>query len=227
MVKYVWHNKFKRQTYTSTTTQIYGFHHICLLNNGRDIFEEQLKTIQSSGLYDNTTTIFCSILGDGTINLPSKYVVIYQSADMSCYERKILEYMHQNSRTNIGMYWYIHTKGVSKYNHINYPNLRDWRILMEYWLIRKWKDRYNDLNNNDVVGINYTNAPHPHFSGNFWWARSDYIANNPTDFNYTEYLEPEMWVCKSKPRVLCAYDSKLYHHHFTTPYPSSYYIHNF
>jgi hypothetical protein len=223
MVKYVWQNNFKPSLQHQLPSKIYGFHHICLLNNGKTIFEEQLETITTSGLYKNTETIFCSILGDGTITLPPKYVVIYQSVDMSCYERKILEYMQQHSTTNIGMYWYIHTKGVSKYNHINYPNLQDWRVLMEYWLLHKWKECYDKLNDYDVIGINYIVVPSPHFSGNFWWARSDYVKKNPTNFNYIEYLEPEMWICKSNPKLLCTYDSKLYHNHFTTPYPSTLY----
>lgn len=220
--------RFQNIQIKNNTKPIFGFHHICLLNNGADIFKEQLETIVSSGLYNATTQIFCSIVGAGSdvFELPDKYNVVYQSEDMSSGERKILEYMYVSSNIHIGSYYYIHTKGVSRFNHPFYQNIKDWRLLMEHFLIVHWKNRHNELLNCDVVGINYMTYPLPHFSGNFWWTKSDYISRSPVTFNYKDYLEPEMYICSSRPvKILCVYNTNLGHTHFSTPFPKSLYSH--
>ena len=222
---------------------IFGFHHICLLNNGADIFKEQLETIVSSGLYNATTQIFCSVVGAGSdvFELPSKYKVVYQSEDMTNAERKILEYMYASSNIHIGSYWYVHTKGVSHFGKETYNNVKDWRVMMEYFLIRKWVNCYKHLANNDIVGTNFTKGHYfnfksgldlmfnlkvgPHFSGNFWWTRSDYVSTHPPILPQDDYLSPEMWICgRAAPkRIICLFNSKLYWNHSSNRYPPEFY----
>lgn len=168
---------------------------------------EQIEKIKLSGLYDASKLIFCSVLGElpESFSLPEKYKIIFQSNDTSCYERKILEYMYNFSLNINGSFWYIHTKGTSKTDHPKYNHLVSWRKYMEHFIIKRWQRCLSDLKSYNVVGVNYSRIISPHFSGNFWWAKSTYVRTNPPNFNYTEYFEPEMWLFKNNPsyRTYC------------------------
>jgi hypothetical protein len=201
---------------------IYGFHHICFDKNGKEIFEEQLKTIRDSGLYDASHTIFCSVLGNkNNYTLPSKYKVIFTSKDGKAYERPVLEHMYKHSLTNPGKYWYIHTKGISHFRTKRYEPVRDWRVYMEYYLIKNWKRCVADLDNYDIAGVNYATNP-SHYSGNFWWARSSYIKTNNPNFTYKDYYETEMWLCKGKNPIGISYHTSNALHYENRYSPSEY-----
>jgi len=68
-----------------------------------------------------------------------------------------------------------------------------------------------------VSGVNYCLDPWPHMSGNFWWARADYIATlqHPTkesfkrekeDFGPIERMNFEKWVGMKDPSVFSFYN---------------------
>lgn len=66
---------------------------------------------------------------------------------------------------------YFHTKGVS---HPDNRAVQDWRKYMEHFLFQGPSDKVLQ-NRADTCGVNFHTTPWPHYSGNFWWARSDYI----------------------------------------------------
>lgn len=212
-----------RLNFQKPSKNIYGFHHICFLNNGEDIATEQINTIKESGLYDATTQIFCSIMGSipDTFQLPSKYIIIYKSSDTKQAERKILEYMYQFSHQTSGKYWYIHTKGVTRFGTPLYKNVESWRRYMEFFVLQNWKQCSIDLEHYDVVGVNYQTDPLPHLSGNFWWSKSSYVARNPTNFNFSYNTETEMWICRQHPRVKSYHQSNV--NHYLVEYPKTCY----
>jgi len=201
--------------------KIYGFYHICTINNWKEIVQEQLCKIVKSGLYDETEKIFVSIIGNECNWIPSldgnilnKCVIIYTSQDTSCYERKILEYMREFSYQceENDKYYYLHSKGIKWYDNIYvYINVQDWRRYMEYFIIEKYKSCVQDLAEYDVCGVNFSENPKRHFSGNFWWARSGYIKKLPTKIN-DDYLDPEMWLCSSNPKHKNYFSSGINHY---------------
>ncbi len=72
---------------------------------------------------------------------------------------------------------YTHTKGVSvpKDKH-----KRQWRRVMAARMIGEWKRNLERLQQADVVGCAWqSSVDFPHFCGNFWWARSDWLTNLP------------------------------------------------
>lgn len=183
---------------------IYGFHHICLINNGIDILFDQINSIKASGLYLASNKIFCSVLGriPSGFTFPYKYETVYTSTDTSSYERKILEYMYLFSKENTGNFWYVHTKGVTRNSNVVLnANIKIWRKYLEYFVIERFEDCIKYLENYDVVGVNYRCIPKSHFSGNFWWTTSDYVKTNPPDFDYNYYYETEMWICKNTTKT--------------------------
>lgn len=185
--------------YATVPNNIYGFHHICFDKNGREVFEEQFKALTESGLYNATTTIFASVLGNRNgYQLPSKYKIIHEATSGKAAERPILEFMQRNAATRPGKYYYLHTKGISHVGTPKYQHMRDWRMYMEHFIVYGWRRCVTDLDEYDIAGILYQPSP-PHFSGNFWWTKSSYIANNPTNFDYKYYYETEYWLCKGVP----------------------------
>jgi len=129
-----------------------------------------------------------------------------------------------------GYVFYIHTKGVS---HI-LPGRRvfqdDWRNMMEYYIIEKHEEclHYFNATKADIIGTNwhlgdgYMGATPrmcgglkatPHFSGNFWWARNEYIRKLPEIFPIKKSkYECEFWIGLANPKVLEIWNSGVFHH---------------
>lgn len=202
---------------------IYGFHHVCFLNNGLQIFEEQVERIVNSGLYKQATTIFFTALGPPPANYtyPDKYQVIYMEQSTFTYERKILEFMYNFAQSNAGDYFYIHTKGVSHHGKHNYSCIEDWRRYMEYFLIDNWAICAKDLETYDVVGVNSRSYP-KHYSGNFWWAKSSYVKTTNPNFNYKDYYETENWILRDCLNFYNYYETNI--NHYYQNYPAYNYV---
>jgi len=226
----------KKRKQKGGNENIYGFHHICFKNNGQQIFEEQLQKLKDSGLYDASAKIFCSILGQrNNYVLPDKYEIIYENENTDVYERPIINYMYDNSSINEGKYWYIHTKGVRHYQTPSEKPVKDWRNYMEYFIITKWQQCVNDLNNYDVVGVNLQREPKIHYSGNFWWSKSSYIKTNEPEFKNDDattnifnwkYYDAELWVCngKQRPAKFLSYHTSGVQQHYNEEYPPEKYV---
>ena len=46
----------------------------------------------------------------------------------------------------------------------------------------------------DAVGCSLTKLPTLHFSGNFWWSKSEHLNKLPMTIG-NGYLDPEMYIC--------------------------------
>jgi hypothetical protein len=130
--------------------------------------------------------------------------------------------MQKTAAQRPGKYWYIHTKGISHYGTPRYELVRDWRVYMEHFVLKGWRRCAKDLDTYDIASVQFSVNP-CHFSGNFWWARSTYISTNPTNFNYKDYYETEMWLCRGKPLPIgiSYHFSKL--NHYESRYPPEMY----
>ena len=72
------------------------------------------------------------------------------------------------------------------------------------------------LKNVDTVGCNYINDGHPpHWSGNFWWAKSNYIAKLPECGHL--YYDPEFWLHQLNPTFFELHNSGV--NHYQSRYP--------
>ena len=86
---------------------------------------------------------------------------------------------------------YIHTKGV-RHNNQNI-NVQDWIEYLSYFNIVKYKKCIEILDDYDAVGVNLTKENPIHYSGNFWWSKSDYI-NKLDVCKFICYNSPEFWL---------------------------------
>ena len=116
---------------------------------------------------------------------PKVEVVVYSE---NREELSTLKWIRDYAKDNPGDYiLYFHTKSITNQNAAT----EDWRRYMEYFAIERWKDCVAKLEEGyDCCGVMWnTNTPigvWPHFSGNIWWATTDYINT----LNH-EYLEKE------------------------------------
>jgi hypothetical protein len=124
---------------------------------------------------------------------------------------------------------FLHQKGVTKNAE---PLMRDWRHLMSYFNIEKWKECVEKMDEGyDTVGVNWKGEGEPpHYSGTYWWAKSSYIKKlpflkKPSDngnqcqffHTYNYRFEGEFWIGLGKPNAYSMHDSNT--QHYTDLYP--------
>ena len=54
-----------------------------------------------------------------------------------------------------------------------------------------------------------------HFSGNFWWAKTQYVSKLPSLIEKTVNVNPndaEFWLCQNNPSVYELHNSKINHY---------------
>jgi len=160
-------------------------------------------------------------------------VLTHYSNDCRLFEiptlNKIKEFSKNNQNVNI---LYIHTKGVSYPD--DYHEESDWIDMMLHFLFDV-KCLYL-LNNYDTLGCNYTTdgynydksgnkttiAP-AHYSGNFWWAQSEYLKNLETlSEENVNKNDGEYWLMKNNPKYYELYKSGI--NHFKKRYTPEMYI---
>jgi hypothetical protein len=196
------------------------FYHICVKSStdALNIIEEQLNTIRNSELYDLLDKVNCCLVGDDQMNFIHLFQKIPRYGDKfkvsktgfkdTSYERFTLNHMKDNIKED-GLYLYLHSKGVTKTTN---DNIKDWRRCMEFFLIKNAKKCIEKLNEGyDTVGImKHPWAPHPHYSGNFWWATGNYLKKLFNEKQImSDYTGPEMFVLSNNPK---AYDFYPIHH---------------
>ena len=205
---------------------IYIYYHICIIGDRwPSIINNTIKYIKKSGLYDKMTQMKCFILGQLNISLVKslidpKILLVESHSNVKKYERYTLNHLWDDCQQNNFDVLYLHTKGVVG---ISTKKKIDWNWIndMLYCNCYNHNKITKLLVNYDTVGTKYTNYTiGPHYSGNFWWSKSEYIKHlNRTIGN--KYLDPEAWLLKkfknnkhiniiknSKTQIVDRYNSK-------------------
>jgi len=206
----------------------YCFIHSCNLETvGTNRLEYLIKRIEESKSIDIFEKIYIINIGIPVENnYGSKYELINYNTDPTLYEaptlNKLQEFSSKNHNCNI---LYIHTKGI-RYN-VNDQKENDWIELMLYFLLDKHNDCIQKLNENyDTVGCNYYyksyNHIPPHFSGNFWWASTNYLKSmNKLDENLRDRGTCEFWLFRNAPLFYTLHNSRI--DHYNDIYPKQLY----
>lgn len=194
-------------------------YHVGVIGAWREIVEEQLELLEKSGLGESSERIFVTIAGLSEVSghelidaifkkhsFFSKMTFEYHES-ITCYEfpsiRKIQEIAQRNPQAKI---CYFHTKGASyplKFTNPNHlENVKQWRKVMEYFNIMKWKKCYEALEAVDACGIEWgkTEPQKPSiFAGNFWWANGSYV--NRCQLNTRDRYDCEEFIGTGHPKV--------------------------
>jgi hypothetical protein len=185
------------------------FVHLALLSRSQERIEQYLSLMRKSGLLDTVHRVYIDCIGSDSlpnISQYSSYPITVQRLSNNLEDNEFVtqhhlwEYARENPETFI---LYLHTKGVGK--EINLA-IEDWIAYMTYFLIEKWPICVNQLDSNKTVGVDLRPEFHLHYSGNFWWARADFIKDLPDPFHFRELEKypnalnswrhnAEFWIC--------------------------------
>ena len=204
--------------------ELYIFYHCCTRGNWEKIIPEQLLKLKNSTLFSKVRKIYIGNLGE--INVLKLYgedpkmELLFYHKNCGLMEKPTLKALRKMAQQKPDAYFlYFHSKGITTWEG-SFPNIQDCRYFLEYFMIEKWEKCVEALNEGfDVVGVNYTNDPRDHFSGNFWWAKGSYLASLP-DLK-KGYYESEFWLFRNKPRYKCLFKSGV--HHYYQPFPKERY----
>jgi GR25 family glycosyltransferase involved in LPS biosynthesis len=193
----------------------YCFIHSCNVNGDISRLQHLLKSIKLI----NFEKIFINNIGQ---NLELDIPTIQHSDNILEYEIPTIHLLHEFSKKNSGNILYLHTKGTG--HSKDAQNINDWIDMMLFFLVEQWPVALHELESCDTVGCNYHNqdssrAP-PHFSGNFWWAKTDYLAKLPKCG--PNKFDAEFWLHLENPKFKCLHDTGGMNHYFNE-YPSKNY----
>jgi hypothetical protein len=173
------------------TRPIYGVYFICCMGNYLNILKNQVDKLIESGLYHQSHLILCFVCNQTNECLSflqnyNKMQIISTSENL--YERfAINNYKSYLPNSSYHLY-YMHTKGISQTGKC----FDDWRNLCDYFTISKWRLSVELLTYYDCVGTNLKNFPKKHYSGNFWWSKSEHL--NKLKNIQSGYLSCEMYL---------------------------------
>ena len=201
------------------------FCHLYQVNNWRNILDEQIQKICSSGLYGACDFIHLGING----NDPLPYTLPKISSIRNLYTvseadtlKALWEYSSQNPDSKV---LYLNSLGVTHYGTSWEYSKNSWRIYLEYFAIQRWKECIEKLEEYDTVGTefikesnywdskkNWREEFNWHYSGIFWWANSSYIQKLDPNYLYTDHdnnlrMRPEFWVGTLKPKYFSFYNT--------------------
>ncbi len=193
------------------------FYHVACLGDWKNVVAEQTRLLRHFGF----TKVTAGVLGqpldiDGVRSIASvngiELTIGFSDTELTRYEEPTLSMLHAASKTNHeSSYLYLHTKGVSA------PGDEfkvQWRRVMQKEVVAAWKRNAKLLEVADVVGVDWRTDPHfPHFCGNFWTARGDWLANLPLIEEYK--MSRRGWGVEGQNRRLACetwIGSRPYHH---------------
>jgi hypothetical protein len=209
----------------------YVFLHVCTIKNYQKIFDELWE--KSMPMINDSKKTFISIVGPYRLkcsNLPDNVNLIYHNENpithklptFNAFMRKSLMGNHnvhefptlnlikktcQNHKCHV---CYYHLKGVTitKRNH----PVNDQRRYMTYFNIENYKTCIDFLKKYDAVGVDLLDWPFKHFSGNFWWSRSEHINNLPIIKSIptvcgSERHKCEFWIGSIRGKYYCFHNS--------------------
>lgn len=97
--------------------------------------------------------------------------------------------IYNDCLTNDQIVAYIHSKGVTSYMRYldignndsveTFKRYYYWRQYLNWGAIENWKTMIQALETYDAAGVNLQQTPVPHFSGSFWWSKSEWIRKLP------------------------------------------------
>jgi hypothetical protein len=163
-------------------------YHAFLVGNWKELVEQQISRIVESGLYDQCDFFYMTVNKQDVpeeelLNLIERYKKI----DVEFTEFNHAEYLGIRKVKQIGESYddakilYFHTKGVSnnwrdyKTKEVSFTkseNVEFWREGLEYFVIDKWRDCVDLLDEYDNVGMSCNGG---WYWGNFWWTKSQHV----------------------------------------------------
>jgi len=188
------------------------FFHIATIGNYQAVVDEIFAAIYSSYLIDEVDNIFLGIVGDGDVFYKKdKVIELYREAKLDSYEIPTLLMLRNFARKSDGYVLYLHTKGVSLDAWYK-PQVDLLRKYMLYFTVFRSRSCKKALVSYETVGVDLHDIPSKHYSGNFWWARCDYVRMLPDfqdiDSQHGDRLKAELWICSRTQKNYGLWESR-------------------
>ena len=154
------------------------FYHVSILKHWQKSDAIIQQYLNDSGILKDCDNIFYCVNGDISKTNFTNGTVLHLSNDSTvAYEFPTLNFMHGYLHHNTTKALYIHTKGASSYDPKNENRILYWLDTMCYYNIGKYKKALDLLETYDAVGSGHTPGywPQAHFSGNFFWTKSEHV----------------------------------------------------
>ena len=170
------------------------------------IYQQQLHRLYTSGLIEAADYIHFGVNGDNEVfNVPKK-AIIKRNANWKEETETLIslrDFCNQNPDYKV---LYLHTKGASK----GTLTVNAWRLMMEYYVIDKWKECVSMLDEYDCVWSNLNTVGDTlwsdgsiskpvegsySYTGTFWWTNAKHIQTLNDDLLYSDYrIDRELWI---------------------------------
>ena len=210
------------------------FLHICTLGEYQKILDELVNNIIESGLLDSANELNICIVGDGFINKISNEKIKYNHVgNIEDFEFPTLQFIEDEINKTDFNFKVLYLNGLGVTNNSNFKI--SWRKYLSYFNIQCYGECVKALNDYDTCGVDWRTNPVPHYSGNFWWANSNYLKklpkiqtlnkpNSPIILTLRHNAEMYIGMCSTvNPRVLHQSNISQYERHLYE-YPSLNYI---
>lgn len=173
-------------------------YHIAQMGDWQEVVCEQLSDLSAAGLTEVRATILGGT-GDWLVSEAKRrgieLTVVSESPRLKLYESPGIAEVARLAAQGDRPILYLHTKGVSTPGSLG---KRLWRRVMMKHLVRPWRDLWPLLNSHHAIGCNWmTTHPQPHFAGNFWIARADYLRALPPWETWWRKRGYERFSCES------------------------------
>lgn len=154
----------------------YAFLHVCSLQRYKEIFQETWE--KSIPMFNDCKKLYISVVGPGRMEeiapKSDKIELIHHSDNPEAHEFPTLNLLRKVCKENECFVCYYHLRGVT--SPLDNLCVVDQRHYMTFFNIERYKFCLGYLDKGfDAVGVDISRWPATHFSGNFWWARSEHI----------------------------------------------------
>lgn len=196
--------------------KFYIFYHIYLFLDWYPIVKEQMEKLKSSNLLTNSKLKIGVVHEKNPTNEIEKlkallteyynYEIMFIKHTTSSAESDTISQMKNFSDEckKKEKILYFHTKGVTQQKTEHEIPCKNWRRMMEYFLIENWQKCVSILDEDyDCCGINYQNhAAYIEgerklikiYNGNFFWVNSEYVKKIDKNFKFEHKYSAENWI---------------------------------
>jgi hypothetical protein len=181
------------------------FYHVFADGDWQTASQEHLQALIDSELIDNLDDMFLGIVGSepnrDTVKRELPGIVIAEAE--TGWEQVTLNAVHEFAQTDTGAIFYAHTKNAWARSNV----AAAWRTSMTHDTVTRWKECVYALRAVETCGPHMMRSSLPEhreheffFGGNFWWARSNYVATLPPVKTEHRY-QAEGWIGLNNPTM--------------------------
>jgi hypothetical protein len=177
------------------------FYHSVYSPNALPIIREAVDALEQTELAKAAEHLELCFNGHpyGEVKLPENAIVTVHP-EGSCNENLTIVAAHEFAKAHPE--WnilYFHSKGATHGpDHWSIPLMTRWRACMMEHCVHKWKECIEVLQCYEAVGAHWMekqahNIPFSMFGGNFWWARSEFLATVPSMYERHKERTGNLW----------------------------------